>query len=285
MKPRLFIGSSVEGLAIAQAVELTLQHSVHCFLWSNAFPLAEGTVDSLLKRFEDVDYGLFVLSPDDRLEQRSEPLLSARDNVLFEAGLFMGRHGKSRTFLLRPRDVDLHIPTDLIGITAASYEGRRIADDLANALSAGSTAISLAIAKVEAQERQLDFHTFAADEPGRHWPLKAHVVINNNTGTAVALRSVEMKLVSGMKRDRDVQLRQNRLVPEFNAGQVNGNDVRSATTLLNAGAQAHLWVPIAPSTGSAAVRAALEAHRFAEWRYEEHWLDQEGYSRTRVRDI
>jgi predicted nucleotide-binding protein len=64
VKPRLFIGSSVEGVSIARNVEALLQHTIDCIVWPNAFPLAQNTIDSLVTEFEKADFGLFVLSPE-----------------------------------------------------------------------------------------------------------------------------------------------------------------------------------------------------------------------------
>jgi predicted nucleotide-binding protein len=126
MKPRMFLGSSVEGKRIADAVALSLDHVVDCVPWPTAFPLSDNTIDSLLATFPDVDFGAFVLSPDDKTTMRERGFEVARDNVLFEAGLFMGSHGKSRTFLITPRDSkNFHIPTDLLGLTPATYDVAR----------------------------------------------------------------------------------------------------------------------------------------------------------------
>ena len=44
---------------------------------------------------------------------------------MFESGLFFGRLGKERTFLVYDEDKKIKIPTDLAGVTFAGYKGRR----------------------------------------------------------------------------------------------------------------------------------------------------------------
>jgi predicted nucleotide-binding protein len=46
---------------------------------------------------------------------------SPRDNVVFEAGLFGGVLGMSRTFIIHAHDAKL--PTDLLGLTCVRYGG------------------------------------------------------------------------------------------------------------------------------------------------------------------
>jgi Predicted nucleotide-binding protein containing TIR-like domain len=284
----MFIGSSAEGVQIARAVEALLQRTIDCVIWPNAFVLSQTTIANLVTEFEKADFGLFVLSPDDHTEMRQEDHIGARDNVIFEAGLFMGRHGLERTFLVKPRDVNaFHMPTDLIGITTATYEGRRAKNDVRNALSPAATEIETAIREVERHEHRLDFHTFAREEPDAHWKLKAYVQITNNTQLAVALRSLDMELDSGLQLELDFKrIRQGRLVPEFNAGRdAHGHDTTKDAILARTGERVTFWLPIVPSTGIQTVRRLLESSRFGVWRYEEHWVDNRGQTRTRARDL
>jgi predicted nucleotide-binding protein len=120
--PAVFIGSSSEGLDIAREVELQLLNVALVNLWTNGiFVLGEGTLESLVNALDNFDFAIMILSPDDLLETRGQNFASPRDNVLFELGLFMGRLGRRRTIILSEEGVDLKLPSDLAGITRATY--------------------------------------------------------------------------------------------------------------------------------------------------------------------
>jgi len=122
VKPRMFIGSSVEGLAVAESIQLGLRHDIEVVIWTQGpFGLSEGSLESLVKAKDDFHYAVFVLTPDDLLTKRNKTSNSPRDNVLFELGLFMGALGRERTFMVQCKDDVLDLPTDLAGVTIASY--------------------------------------------------------------------------------------------------------------------------------------------------------------------
>jgi O-acetyl-ADP-ribose deacetylase (regulator of RNase III) len=56
---------------------------------------------------------------------RGQTNQTARDNVIFELGMFIGRLGRDRTFMLTPRSAVLHLPSDLAGLTTARYDALR----------------------------------------------------------------------------------------------------------------------------------------------------------------
>ncbi len=89
-----------------------------------------------MKNAESVDFAIFVLTPDDTGIIRGENKNIARDNVLFELGLFIGTLGKERCFIIKPRDIELYLPTDLLGLTSADYDGNRTDNDLHSAVNA-----------------------------------------------------------------------------------------------------------------------------------------------------
>lgn len=127
MKPKLFIGSSREGLPIADAIHSGLNRDAECTVWNQGiFNLSQNTLSDLIKVLRQSDFGIFVFSPDDITLMRGNSNPVVRDNVIFELGLFIGRLGPERSFFLVPDDVrDLHLPSDLTGITPGEYEANR----------------------------------------------------------------------------------------------------------------------------------------------------------------
>ncbi|WP_223503697.1 TIR domain-containing protein [Pseudomonas sp. GL-RE-29] len=125
-KPRVFIGSSVEGLSVAYPVQQNLLHEAEVTIWDQGvFELSQTTMESLTKILSESDFAIFVFSPDDLVQIRDLTAPAVRDNVLFEFGLFVGKLGRERVFFVLPSDGDLHIPTDLLGVTPGRYESTR----------------------------------------------------------------------------------------------------------------------------------------------------------------
>jgi len=125
-KPRVFIGSSVEGLNVAYSVQQNLLHVAEVTVWDQGvFVLSRTTMESLTAALSENDFAVFVFSPDDLLSIRNETATAVRDNVLFEFGLFIGKLGRDRVFFILPSGGELHLPTDLLGVTAGKYESNR----------------------------------------------------------------------------------------------------------------------------------------------------------------
>lgn len=121
MKPRIFIGSSREGLHVAERIKDFFKEDYDCFLWTDdIFKNNESFLETLVKSASLFDFGFMVFSADDKLIVRDTHFESARDNVLFEYGLFLGRVGLDRAFVIAQKEAK--IPTDLLGITNTRYE-------------------------------------------------------------------------------------------------------------------------------------------------------------------
>jgi len=125
-RPRMFVGSSSEGLKVARALCNQLQDQLEMTPWSSGvFGLGEGTLATLLEKAPTFDFATLVLTPDDMTISRNVDTQSPRDNVIFEAGMFMGILGSKRTFIVFDSDRPIKIPSDLAGITLARYKGDR----------------------------------------------------------------------------------------------------------------------------------------------------------------
>lgn len=127
MLPRVFVGSSSENLGIVDTIQRLLDRVAEVQPWPGVFKLSRYTLENLINATEEYDFGIFVFSPDDIVELRGEKYLAVRDNVVFELGLFVGKLGKERNFIILPRTFannrkQVHLPSDLLGVTTASYD-------------------------------------------------------------------------------------------------------------------------------------------------------------------
>lgn len=123
-RPALFVGCSVESVLVARAIQSALAYDpIVVRLWTDGvFTASSFLIESLEKTLPTVDFAALILSPDDTVISRNKENDAPRDNIIFELGLFMGALGHARTFLIRPRDIDIKIPTDLAGITSLTYK-------------------------------------------------------------------------------------------------------------------------------------------------------------------
>jgi hypothetical protein len=139
MKRKIFIGSSSEGIKIANQVKdqinLELGDWIECETWDNGgvFSLNQGTLESLVKASRKYDYGIMLASKDDILVKRMKIFSVMRDNVLFEMGLFLGSLGLQRAFLITHDKTSL--PSDFNGVTVVKYNDKNICDKIANVIS------------------------------------------------------------------------------------------------------------------------------------------------------
>ena len=138
-RPTMFIGSSVEGLDVANAVQDNLWRDILISKWDqDVFTPTKNTLEELAEAVNNYDFAVFILSRDDASVIRKEAVSVVRDNVVLEAGMFIGKLGRERVFLIVPHDEEkLHLPTDLLGTTTLEYDALRPDN---NWVSATSTA-------------------------------------------------------------------------------------------------------------------------------------------------
>lgn len=151
MKPKVFIGSSREGVKIADAIHYNLAYDAECTVWKDGvFQLSSNTLSALIEALRNSDFGVFVFSPDDLTVMRNASSSTVRDNVLFELGLFIGRLGQDRCFFLIPDSAsDLRLPSDLAGITPGHYESNRSDGNWMAALNPACMQIKMQMARLK----------------------------------------------------------------------------------------------------------------------------------------
>lgn len=136
MKLRTFIGSAFEDLNIANAIKYHLQPELDCVVWNEpgVFKLSKTPLSSILELIEDYDVGIFVFGAHDKTTSRKKTFVAARDNVVFEHGLFAGRLGSDRALVVRDKAPDLKWPSDLKGFTPVLYDSITAGSDAQKAL-------------------------------------------------------------------------------------------------------------------------------------------------------
>ncbi len=148
MKPRVFIGSSSEAGEERNWLQVQLyRKGVLAEPWDQSiFEPSRSAWESLVDTVNKCDFGIFILTPDDEVDSTSGKSRRPRDNVILELGLFTGCLGRNRVFFLVPSDIeDLHLPTDLLGITYISYSAADFKELGEVALGPASTQIARAV--------------------------------------------------------------------------------------------------------------------------------------------
>src|SRR5690242_15657281 len=141
--PKLFIASSKTNLRVAQVLGNSLKDVAAVRVWNEGvFGMGDGFLERLVSIVEDYDFAAFILAPDDVTTSKEVTKPAPRDNVLFESGLFMGVLGRDRVFLVYDESQDIKIPSDLAGITLATYDGKSMQG------SEASSAVRDAVVKI-----------------------------------------------------------------------------------------------------------------------------------------
>lgn len=212
MKPRpaVFVGSSTEGLPIAQALQVLLDYSCEVEVWSQGvFGLSQGGLESLVLALDRFDFAVLVLSADDLVRKRGETLAAPRDNVLFELGLFTGGLGRERTYMLYERSKPPELPTDLAGITAATFESHS-SGNLEAALGAAATRIQQQIQRLGLRERReisrLAHATNAVEDVGASIQTLIHLLARSRRNELDIISAqfgplIDKTKLADMKRD------------------------------------------------------------------------------------
>jgi hypothetical protein len=125
--PTVFIGSSTEGIDIGRHLQRELENTKTCSVtrWDqDVFQASTYTIDGLVNAARNSDFAVLIATADDTVTTRGDSQSVARDNVVFELGLFIGALGRERTYVVADRTRDLQLPSDLAGLTWLPYTSR-----------------------------------------------------------------------------------------------------------------------------------------------------------------
>ncbi len=114
---KVFIGSTTEAKAyaavIADALESTRFYSV--LRWWEVFRPNQSVYTQILSLVDEVDFALFVTTPDDSITTRDREIRTVRANVILEYGMFTGRLGHTNTVRVHVGPIT-NGPSDLYGV-------------------------------------------------------------------------------------------------------------------------------------------------------------------------
>jgi hypothetical protein len=124
MKKGIIISSS-EGLSIAKMFQNQFTDFNMVSWTDNFFNPTANILDSLIETAKKIDFAIFIFTPDDSVLSRGQRHQSARDNILFEFGIYLGLLGRRNVFAVMPSDENFKIPSDLQGLTYIAYNTKQ----------------------------------------------------------------------------------------------------------------------------------------------------------------
>jgi hypothetical protein len=157
MLPKIFIGSSQEGLEIARTVFSRFEGKLLPTLWDqDLFLPGSYVLETLERELRKFQFAVLVATGDDQLIKRGTASAAIRDNLLVEFGLFAGALGRRRVFLMCPDDSKITIPSDLIGLLVAMYDAKRAALGGSETTAAIETPCRKMLAAIEEETRKIE---------------------------------------------------------------------------------------------------------------------------------
>lgn len=123
-KPRIFLISSLEAKEVAECLQAKLiKEGMMTRLWTDeVFGASSYPLDSLKDVLDESDFAIAIAQGDDLVHTRGVTRPAPRDNVLVELGMFIGRLGRERSFLVVPKeDEAVSLPSDFKGLTPITY--------------------------------------------------------------------------------------------------------------------------------------------------------------------
>ena len=154
-KVSVFIGSSMNGKPVVEKLlawftEHAGELAVTPWFDGTTFEPNRGILESLIRALRVHDFAILIATADDLANVRGQNIIQARDNVVFEFGLFMGKLGRARVFLAH---ADTMIgPSDLTGVITVSFKESDVIRGDPAAISELGNALANAIEKANDED-------------------------------------------------------------------------------------------------------------------------------------
>ena len=145
---RVFIGSSTEALALAQALEAELSDHFDVNLWRRLGEAGSTVTAMLTQATRANDFAVIILTADDVTVSRDVAAPAPRDNLIFELGWFMSAFGPRRSFFVVEEAVKTKIPSDLHGVIYTTF--RRRGEDPQSTMGSTASKLQTAIQRIMA---------------------------------------------------------------------------------------------------------------------------------------
>ena len=279
MKPRIFIGSSVEGKHIANAIQSNFAHDAYSTVWDqNIFLPSSYTLESLLKAVVEHDFGILVFSPDDVSRIRGKSTVVPRGNVVFEAALFIGKHGRDRCFIVQPRGRPaFERPTDLEGVIPATYDENHCLENPRAALGPACNDIWQAIKNSPSFNRRVTVVSkLQLDDPAASkltFPKKLAFKVTNSETSPVVVTSRYFQMAQSLKGHANQAIGgKNKFKVEFLVYTDKSGDIYHLECFLRPSASVRAWLALDNATDDQTARDAFEKTQVGTWRVACQWL-------------
>lgn len=175
VKPRLFVGSSTESLSVAYEIQKLLEDAAEITVWTQGiFTPSSYTWLDIEKTLPTFDFAVYVFNADDFMIVRDREYHATRDNVILELGFSIGILGRSRTYIVTPRNLpEQRVPTDLFGLALLPYSPDRSDANLNAALGPAAHRIRQEIGRLGARRQDASPLTggLVASERTPYYPL------------------------------------------------------------------------------------------------------------------
>jgi predicted nucleotide-binding protein len=137
-KARVLVVAAPDALPVARAIQGAFANDpIEIVVWPNGtFHAASYTLESLEAEVDSFDFAIAVAHADNLTSRHATDWPSARDAISFELGLFAGRLGRARAILFEPREENLRLRSDSVGLTTVTYKFMRASDLTADLKSA-----------------------------------------------------------------------------------------------------------------------------------------------------